>query len=137
MSKIYINLPVTDLPKATAFYESIGFTKNPQFSDENASGMTYHDDFYLMLLTHGFTQSFLPEWKTIADSHKVCEALNAIQFNSRKEVDDFVAIALKAGAKLTREPYDYGFMYGNDFEDLDGHIWEPFWMDISQMPQGQ
>jgi predicted lactoylglutathione lyase len=96
MSKIFINLPVIDLAKATAFYEAIGFTKNPQFSDENGSGLSYHDDFYLMLLTHGFASSFLPQGKTIADSHQTCEVFNAMQLDSKQAVDEFVAKALSA-----------------------------------------
>lgn len=135
MAKIFINLPVSDLPKATAFYEALWFTKNPKFSDNNASGMSFHDDFHLMLLSHSFTISFLPPDKTIADSHQTTEVFNAIQFDSRQEVDELIAKAIAAGGKTIREPYDHGFMYGHDFEDIDGHIWEPFWMDDSQMPQ--
>lgn len=134
MTKIYINLPVADLPKATAFYEALGFTKNPQFSNDQASGMSYNDDFYLMLLTHDFTMSFLPSTKKIADAHQTCEVLNAIDFTSREAVDAFFAKAVAAGWKEVRAPYDHGFMYGHDFEDLDWHIREPFWMDATQMP---
>jgi uncharacterized protein len=128
--KLYINLPVSDLSKATAFYEAIGFTKNLKFSNADASGMAYKDEFALMLLTHHFTKTFLPAWREIADSHKTCEVLNALQLNSKEEVDAFVQNAITAGWKITLE-YDHGFMYGRDFEDLDGHIWEVFWMDAS------
>jgi uncharacterized protein len=87
-----------------------------------------------MLLTHEFTKSFLPAHKTIADAHSTCQVLNAIQMPSKESVDAFVQKALDAGGKLTIPAYDHGFMYGKDFEDIDGHIWEVFWMDASQMP---
>jgi predicted lactoylglutathione lyase len=132
-NKLYINLPVADLLKATAFYEAIGFTKNLKFSNADASGLAYNDEFSLMLLTHDFTKTFLPSNKTIADSHATCEVLNALQLDSKEAVDAFVQKAITAGGKITLE-YDHGFMYGRDFEDLDGHIWEIFWMDASQMP---
>lgn len=134
MTTVYINLPVADLAKATAFYEAIGFVKNPQFSGETASGMSYDNSLYVMLLTHEFTKTFLPAHKTIADSHATCEMLNAIQLPSKEAVDLMVQKAVDAWWTLTIPSYDHGFMYGKDFEDLDGHIWEIFWMDASQMP---
>ena len=135
MAKLYINLPVVDLPRATAFYEAIGFKKNPDFSGEDASAMIYDESLSVMLLTHGFCASFLGS-KTISDAHTSTEVLNALQFDSREEVDDFFEKAINAWGKKTIEAYDHGFMYGRDFEDVDGHIWEAFWMDVSQMPQG-
>ena len=133
MSKIYINLPVTDLPKATVFYQALGFIKNEQMSNADASGMVYDDNLSVMLLTHTFTKTFLPSHKTIADSHATCEVLNAIQLDSKENVDVFVKKVVDADGKITLE-YDHGFMYGKDFEDLDGHIWEIFWMDATQLP---
>lgn len=135
MAKIYINLPVTDLAKATAFYEALGFSKYLKFSSAEASGMIWDENFMIMLLTHDFAKNFLPAGKTIADSHQTCEVLNALQFDSREEVDIFFEKAIMAGGKKTIDTYDHGFMYGRDFADLDGHIWEAFWMDVSQMPQ--
>lgn len=134
MSKLYINLHVLDLPKATAFYEAIGFTKNTDFSNENASAMTWDDNLSVMLLTHGFFQNFLGT-KTISHSLTSTEVLNALQFDSREAVDTFFNKAITAGGQKTIETQDHGFMYGRDFEDLDGHIWEAFWMDASQMPK--
>lgn len=133
-SNIYINLPVQDLAKATAFYEALGFIKNPQFSDEKASGLAWDEHIYLMLLTHKFTKTFVPG-KAIADSHQTCEVLNALQFSSREDVDKFFAKAITAGGKELRAADDHGFMYAHDFEDLDGHIREPFWMDMTQVPK--
>jgi len=129
MVSVYINLPVTDLTKATAFYEAIWFTKNPAFSDENASGMNYDETLTVMLLTHEFCKNFLPAHKTIADSTKTCEALHSLQFDTKEAVDTFFDKAIAAGAKVTIPAYDHGYMYGKDFEDFDGHIWEGFWME--------
>ena len=134
MAKLYINLPVVDLAKSTAFYEALGFTKNTQFSNADASAMVYDDSFSVMLLTHGFCASFLGS-KTISDAHTTTEVLNALELDSREAVDTFFDKAIAAGGKKTIETYDHGFMYGRDFEDLDGHIWEAFWMDVSQMPK--
>lgn len=134
MAKLYINLPVIDLQKSTAFYEALGFTKNPDFSNEDASAMIYDDTLSVMLLKHGFFQGFLGT-KTISHSLISTEVLNALQLDSREAVDAFFDKAIAAGGKKTIETADHGFMYGRDFEDLDGHIWEPFWMDITQMPK--
>jgi predicted lactoylglutathione lyase len=96
MANVYINLPVADLPKATAFYEAIGFTRHPEFSDEKASGMVYDETLSVMLLTHEFTKTFLPAHKTIADSHKTCALLTALQVDSKEAVDAFYEKALAA-----------------------------------------
>lgn len=130
-TKLYINLPVADLPKATAFYEAIGFSKNTQFSNDNGSGMVYDDNLMVMLLTHEFYKGFLPAGKVISDSGS-SEVLNAIQLESKEAVDVLFEKAIAAGGKATIPTQDHGFMYGRDFEDLDGHIREPFWMQ----PQG-
>ncbi len=134
MAKLYINLPVVDLPKATIFYEALWFTKNPNFSDKNASAMAWDDSLSVMLLTHGFCANFLGK-KTISDAHKTTEVLNALELDSREAVDTFFDKAITAGGTKTIETYDHGFMYGRDFEDFDGHIWEVFWMDVTQMPK--
>jgi uncharacterized protein len=132
MAQLYINLPVTDLAQSTAFYEAIGFTKNPDFSNDQASAMIYDDTLSVMLLTHGFYAGFLGS-KKIANAHETTEVLNALQLDSREAVDTFFDKAIAAGGQKTIDTYDHGFMYGRDFEDLDGHIWEVFWMDVSQM----
>ena len=134
MAQLYINLPVTDLTKATAFYEAIGFTKNHDFSNDDASAMVWDETLSVMLLTPAFCVNFLGK-KTISDAHTTTEVLNALAFDSREAVDDFFDKAISAWGQKTIETYDHGFMYGRDFEDLDGHIWEAFWMDVSQMPK--
>ncbi len=134
MAKLYINLPVTDLLRATTFYEAIGFTKNTDFSNEDASAMIWDESLSVMLLTPGFCTNFLGK-KTISDAHTTTEVLNALELDSHEAVDAFFDKAITAGGKKTIETYDHGFMYGRDFEDPDGHIWEAFWMDVSQMPK--
>ena len=135
MSKLYINLPVTDLAKATAFYTAIGFVQNMDFSNEKASAMSFGDSLRVMLLSHEFFSLFLPQGKQIANAHSTTQVLNALELDSREAVDTFFNKAITAGGKKTIETYDHGFMYGRDFEDVDGHIWEAFWMDVSQMPK--
>lgn len=97
--------------------------------------MTYGSDFNVMLLSHDFFAGFLPSYKSISDNHKVTGSIHAIELDSREVVDVFFEKIIQAGGKKTIETYDYGFMYGRNFEDLDGHIWEVFWMDVSQMPK--
>ena len=134
MARIYINLATTDLTKATAFYEALGFTKNTELSNDAGSAMVWDDTLSVMLLTHGFFQGFIGT-RTISHSLISTEVLNALQFDSREAVDAFFEKAIAAGGTKTIETQDHGFMYGRDFTDLDGHIWEAFWMDVSQMPK--
>ena len=125
---IFVNLPVADLPAARAFYEAIGATNDPRFTDETAAAMSFSDSIHVMLLTHDKFRQFTP--KVIADSHASSEVLIAISADSREAVDEITEKALAAGGREPREKQDYGFMYGRSFEDLDGHIWEPMWMDL-------
>ena len=130
MSKlIFVNLPVADLDAAKAFYEAIGFTNNPQFTDETAACMVLSDVIHVMLLTHTKFQEFTP--REIADATKVSEVLIAISEDSREGVDAVTDKALAAGGTEARPKQDYGFMYSRSFADLDGHIWEPMWMDLA------
>jgi predicted lactoylglutathione lyase len=125
---IFVNLPVADVARATAFYEAIGFEKNPQFSNEQASCMVWSDAIHVMLLDHGFYRTFTT--KQIADTHKTSAALIALSRDSRAEVDAITDAAIAAGGRETREKQDMGFMYGRAFEDLDGHTFEPMYMDM-------
>lgn len=130
MSKlIFVNLPVGDLARATAFYEAVGARKNEQFCDGTASCMVFSETIHAMLLTHDKFRQFTP--KKIADARTVSEVLICISADNREEVDEMVAKAKVAGGTLDPCPkQDYGFMYGRSFEDPDGHIWEVMWMDI-------
>ena len=135
MSKlIFVNLPVADLAAARAFYEAIGFTNNPQFTDETAACMVLTDTIHVMLLTHAKFAQFTP--KAIADAKAASEVLICVSEDSREGVDTITEKALAAGGREPRERQDYGFMYGRSFEDLDGHIWEPMWMDMAGVRSG-
>ena len=130
---IFVNLPVTDLARATAFYEAIGGVKNPQFSDDTASCIVLSETIHAMLLTHDKYRLFTS--KPIADAHAASEVLIALSAESRDEVDSMVGKAAKAGGRADPGPkQDHGFMYGRSFEDPDGHHWEVGWMDVTQMP---
>lgn len=138
---IFVNLPVADVAKATAFYETIGFDKNPQFSNEHASCMVWSDAIHVMLLAHDFYATFTA--KAIADTHTTSAALIALSRDSREQVDAITDAAIAAGGRETREKQDMGFMYGRAFEDLDGHTFEPMYMDMeaataamSSQPEG-
>lgn len=128
--KVFINLPVQDLQKSIEFFTQVGYSFNPQFTDETATCMIISDEIYTMLLTHEKFQSFLPS-TTISDAHRQTEVLICLSCESRTEVDDLVNKALAAGGKQYRPPQDHGFMYECSYQDLDGHIWELMYMDPS------
>jgi predicted lactoylglutathione lyase len=133
---IFVNLPVSDLARATAFYQAIGATRNPQFSDNTASCMVFSDTIYAMLLTHDKFRQFTP--KTIADAKTSSEVLICLSADSRQAVDDVLASARTAGGNPDPSPkQDFGFMYGRSFEDPDGHIWEVMWMDVEAATKPQ
>ena len=133
---IFVNLPVTDLPRSTKFYEAVGGTKNPQFSDDTAACMVFSDTIFVMLLTHDKYSSFTA--RPIADAHKTSQFLIAISADSRDEVDAVVGRAGSAGGAVDPNPVqDHGFMYGRSFEDPDGHVWEVFWMDQAAVESGE
>jgi len=128
--KIFVNLPVSDLKRATAFYESIGAARNPQFSDDTASCVVFSDTIYAMLLTHAKYRQFTP--KKIVDASTSSEVMLALSADSRADVDAMVEKAKAGGVVIDpTATQDMGFMYGRSFEDPDGHIWEVFWMDVA------
>jgi hypothetical protein len=124
---IFVNLPVKDLDKSVTFFKALGFSFNPQFTDETATCMVISDTIFAMLLTHEKFASFSP--KPIADTSQAIEVLTCLSRDSRADVDTMVAAALAAGGTTYKQPQDYGFMYGHGFQDLDGHVWELMWMD--------
>jgi uncharacterized protein len=134
MSKqIFINLPVRDVERATAFYTALGAVKNPQFSDETASCMVLSDSIFVMLLSHAKWGTFTR--KPIADARRESEVMLALSAESRQAVDRVTDAAGASGGKADVNPrQDHGFMYGRSFEDLDGHIWESVFVDMSQLP---
>lgn len=124
---IFVNLPVADVARATAFYEAIGFTREPRFSDENGACMVWSEAIYVMILNHAKWQSFTDRPIPPTGSSEVSLA---IALDSRAEVDAFVAAGGAAGGTIDINPVqDHGFMYGRDVTDPDGHVWGPFWMD--------
>lgn len=131
--KIFVNLPIKDMQRSQAFFRALGFDFNPQFTNEQGACMVIAEDIFAMLLVEPFFESFLRN-KRIADARETTEVLVALSCESRAEVDDLVRKVLAAGGRTAREPEDHGFMYAHAFEDLDGHIWEPFWMDPNAAP---
>jgi predicted lactoylglutathione lyase len=129
MSKmIFVNLPVADLPKSKAFYEAVGFTNNPQFTNDNAAAMMWSDSIVVMLLRHAFWKTFTS--KAIPDARESAQVLLCVSMDNREAVDSIVADAAGAGGSPDPTPtQDHGSMYGRSFEEPDGHIWETMWMD--------
>ena len=125
---IFVNLPVADVAASTAFYTAIGMKKDDRFSNESASAMVWSDTISFMLLSHDFYGTFTS--KTIADEHGSSEVMLCLSQDDRGAVDAITEAALAAGGREPRPVQDEGFMYGRAFEDLDGHIFEPMFMDI-------
>ncbi len=130
-TNIFINLPVKDLDQSVAFFTQLGFSFNPQFTDETATCMIISDTIYAMLLTEAKFQSFTP--KAISNAKQASEVLIGLSCESREQVVALVQKAVTAGGSTYAEPNDYGFMYQHGFEDLDGHMWEIFYMDPSHV----
>lgn len=130
--QIFVNLPVKDLARSRAFFSSLGFEFNPQFSNDEGACMIIGENIFAMLLVERFFQSFTS--KPIADARNSTEVLTCLSCESREEVDALVAKALAAGGRAPNPKQDHGFMYGHGFEDLDGHVWELSWMDLGALP---
>ena len=130
--QVFINFAVKDLERSKQFYESLGWKINPQFTDETAACIVISDTIYAMILTEAKMQEFTS--KQLADAGTTTEVLTALSFDSKDEVDEIMNKAKASGGTEARDPQDLGFMYSRSFQDLDGHIWEPFYMDITQAP---
>jgi uncharacterized protein len=134
MSKqIFINLAVKDLSKSLDFYTALGFTNNPQFSDDTGKCMAWGDNIFVMLLTHEKFSIFAT--KPIADTKSTVAGLFSLSVNSIDEVNNMMSNGLKAGGIEPAEMRDYGFMQQRTIEDFDGHTWEIFYMDITKFPK--
>lgn len=131
--QIFVNLPVKNLKKSIAFFTKLGFKFNPQFTDENATCMIVGKNIFSMLLVEKFFKTFTH--KDICNAKKSTEVLVALSVESRRKVDAMVSRAVDAGGKEARQPQAHGWMYGRSFEDIDGHIWEIFYMDEAKMPE--
>jgi predicted lactoylglutathione lyase len=131
---IFVNLPVTDLARAESFYAALGFAKNPAFSDDTGCCMVWSEAIYVMLLTHAKWRQFTS--RPIPDSGS-SEVMLAFSLDTRGEVDRIADLAGAHGGTADCNPkQDHGFMYGRDFLDPDGHVWEAFWMDPAFAEQG-
>ncbi|MEW2485455.1 VOC family protein [Streptomyces sp. NPDC048411] len=131
---IFVNLPVKDLETAKGFFAKLGFSCNPQFTDENTACLVISDTIFAMLLTEPRFKEFTK--KDVADASKSTEVIIALSAESREKVDELVDTALASGGSPANEPIDHGFMYGRSFQDPDHHIWEVMWMDPAAV-QGQ
>lgn len=134
---IFVNLPVADVNRSIRFYEAIGCVKDERFcSADQAAAMVWSDTISFMLLSHDFYAGFTS--KKIADAHATSEVLLCLSRDSREDVDAIVDAAVAAGgAGDPRPPQDMGFMYGRAFEDPDGHVFEPMWMDVDAFMAAQ
>jgi len=130
--QIFVNLPVQDLKKSVEFFTKVGFEFNANFTDESATCMIIGENIYAMLLVEERFQSFIS--KKISNAADTTEVIVALSVDSREQVDVIVQAALDAGGKPSNEPQDHGFMYGWSFQDLDDHLWEVSYMDLSAFP---
>jgi hypothetical protein len=133
--QVFFNLAVKDVEKSMQFYTALGFTNNPQFSDEAGKCMVWSENIFLMILSHEKFAGFAT--KPIADTKSSLAALFSLSVDSVDEVNNMVNNGLKAGGTEPHEMRDYGFMQQRSIEDFDGHTWEVFYMDISKFPNQQ
>lgn len=132
-TKIFVNLSVKNLDASIKFFTHLGFTFNPQFTDTKATCMVVGENIFVMLLIEEFFKTFTS--KDICDTASHAEAILALTVNSREEVDEIMILALAAGGVEPRAAQDHGFMYGRSFEDIDGHLWEVFYMEEQALEQ--
>ncbi len=130
--QVFLNFAVKDVQKSMDFYTALGFTNNPQFSDDSGKCMVWSEHIYVMLLNHEKFASFAT--KPIADTKSSVAGLFALSVESAEEVSTIMENGLKAGGIEPCEMRDYGFMQQRTIEDFDGHTWEIFYMDLSKMP---
>jgi predicted lactoylglutathione lyase len=131
-TKVFINLPVKDLEKSMAFFTGLGYSFNPQFTDEKAGCMVISESIFAMLLSEPYFKTFTR--KEVANALVSTEVLIALDAPSREDVQKTVAQARELGGTIYAEPQDHGWMFQHSFADLDGHQWELVYMDASQLP---
>jgi predicted lactoylglutathione lyase len=134
-TQIFVNLPIKDMKRSQDFFKQLGFTFNPQYTNDQGACMVVSDDIYVMLLVEDFFKTFTK--KPVADAKKATEVITCLSVESRAKVDELVAKAVAAGGSSPNPKQDHGFMYGHGFEDLDGHVWELVYMDPTQAPPQQ
>ena len=131
---IFVNLAVKDLDRSKAFFDALGFSFNPQFTNEQGASMIVNDGAFVMLLREDFFKTFTK--RQVCDTRTHSEGLFALSCTSRAEVDQMVKTALAGGGQPAMDATDHGFMYGWSFYDLDGHHWEVLWMDPAALTKG-
>ena len=131
--QIFVNLPVKDLARSKAFFEALGLSFNPRFTNKQGACLEIAENIFAMLLVEPFFQGFTK--KPISDAHHSTEVLLALSLDSRAQVEAVVHKAVAAGATTPNPPVDHGFMFQHGFADLDGHQWEVFWMDMAASPE--
>jgi len=132
IKQIFVNLPVKDLQKTMQFWKALGFSFNPQFTDDKAASLVLGDNMFAMLLTEPFFKGFIPG-REIANAEQTKEVLTAMSLDSRQKVDEIVDKAVASGGKEYRPAEDHGWMYARSFEDPDGHVWEPVYTDLAKL----
>lgn len=132
-TQIYVNLPVKNLQKTVDFFTGLGFSFDPTFTDENATCMIVGENIYVMLLVEPFFKTFTR--KELVDATKSTEVILCLSAESREKVDEMVNKALAGGGTAPNPKQDHSYMYGHGFQDLDGHLWEVMYMDMSAFPQ--
>lgn len=133
-AKIFVNLATEDVARAKRFFEAVGFTIDPTFSNDDVAFVILGDSAFALLHSHTSFGGF--DGRTIADSRRIAETITAIGVESRAEVDRLADNALAAGAEATQPPSDMGFLYKRSFADPDGHLWEILWMDPAAISGG-
>ena len=130
-TQIFVNLPVKNLDRTVEFFTKLGYSFNPQFTDENATCMIVEENIFVMLLVEPYFRTFID--KDICDATRQTEVIVCLSAESRDKADELVAKAVAGGGKATASK-DYGFMYQTGFQDLDGHLWELAYMDPNAAP---
>jgi uncharacterized protein len=131
-TKIFINLPVKNLDNSISFFTKLGFSFNPQFTDDKAGCIVISDNIFAMLLTEAYFQTFTK--KHVCDAKTSTEVLITLNIDSKEELQQLVQKAKESGAVIDGEPQDHGWMYQHGFADLDGHQWELAYMDATKIP---
>lgn len=126
ISSVFINLPVEKLSSSIEFFTELGFSFNEQFTDEKSTCMLVGENIFVMLVEHEKFSSFID--KSIAPP-TTAEAILSFSCESPAEVRELSEKAFAAGARRVNDPEDHWFMFSWGFEDLDGHLWDLFWMN--------
>ncbi len=132
-TNMYLNIPVKNLNKSNEFFKKLGFSLNPQFSNEQATCVIISDSIFVMMVQEEMFKGFSK--KEICDTKKSTEVFIGLSAESKEKVIEMVDAAVEAGGSVYSEPQDHGWMYSHSFADLDGHQWDLFFMDVNAMPK--